>query len=494
MKKIMNPTPAIILLTLLLAACAKQEGFVFDNPLGLTESDTTSRTVFYPVNEAGPSKQGLLARLTSQEGDTALVFGMFRDDERPGPLRSLAYLPQDSDTILHVFFDDNLLVRRIANTLRDGRKGSTLLDIDDYYSYSCVFSMLSSDWSGRPAQVEGRWRVDRSLPVPAPLPVFVRSDCGPLNSISAIDWASELVAIMQTIGDLLPIDPALLPTRRLLDLQALVAAGCRSGVINTEETPAPRPFFPDDAMDALRATGNACYEHSGMATTFSVTTDADNNVFFLNVEGGKPPYSYAVNNDNFRSQPRVPGPIDPAVPHLVMVKDANACISSRIARIGQPQDLLCARLCGSTWEVVEASAEAPTEGRFIEGACDLLGSGCPRWREDRCSEGSARTYVAEVLQLQSMSLAFGNDGSGSLDYGWRRSERQRLDFSTCTLNQLVNLQEDTQEAFYWYARTPELLILYTAEGPIGQVNITDEGLLLERYFPEERETYRFRFE
>ncbi len=491
----------ILLITALLAwlaaGCFKQEGLVFDDPLsGDGESEPGQRAVFYPVNAIGPAGQGLLARLTNPEGDTAMVFGEFRSDGGR-PVRSVAYLPSGSDTALYIFFDERLLVGRIALSLRDGRKLGMLLDIDDYFSYSCALTLLSTTWDGRPAQVVGRWRVDRSLPAPAPLPVYLRNDCGSLGVFSAIDWATELATILKTVAraldGLLEVDPAIFPSDHLLAVQELLATACSGKIIHTGQAPSIRAFFPDDELYGLPVV-SPCNEHNGVATTFSVTTDDEHNAYFLNVQGGPPPYSYAINTFSFRSQPRIPGPLDPALPHLIMVRDARGCISSRIARIGAPQDALCARLCGSTWEAVEATAAAPEEGLYIEGTCELTGAGCRRWREDRCPDGTARSYVAEVLQLQSLLLSFANDGSGVLDYRWRRSDRQRLDPATCTLNRLDNLQEEESLDFFWYARSPELLVLYTAEGPLGKVNVTDGGLFFEQHFPAERETYRFRLE
>ncbi len=79
------------LLALLAAGCFKQDGLVFDNPLsGDEETEAGRRTVFYPANTIGPSGQGLLARLTDPERDTAMVFGEFRADgpasANPSPL------------------------------------------------------------------------------------------------------------------------------------------------------------------------------------------------------------------------------------------------------------------------------------------------------------------------------------------------------------------------------------------------------------------------
>jgi len=485
----------LLFLSILLAGCFNQEGLIFDSPI-IEDDDPVSAsqaTVLFEPNSAGPDGQGIIAKVYNTAGDTALFFGEFLPNGEVG-VRSLAYAKMDSDTVMHLFFEDTgPLLSSIALNLKSGRKLNTLLQFEEYLSYSCVMSLLSANWMEGSADAQWRWRVDKSADIPVPVPVYIRDECRVLRPFTQTGWAGELRQILDVVyerlNNLIYVDPAIFRGEDIIDLQQLLSQACTDSVIRETAVPATAPFYPDDAFYQLRVNDYPCLDHNGLMTRFRTTIDAEGNLIFSEVQGGVPPYSFAVDEFSFRNTAKIPGPYDPNQPHLLMVRDGNGCISSRIAYLGRPEQEACSIVCGKNWTPYEAKILQDSGLLVFEEDCDLLNGGCASLNSAYCDDGALLDYNGFTLSLEDFQLNFGITGKVTVSYRLRYSDRQEVNTETCVLQNLDDEVEEETLNYLWHARTPALLLLFDQEDLFGRIRIEGvNDLRFESYDPELRAT------
>lgn len=484
-----------LLISGFLTGCFQQEGLLFDSPV-IEDKEPAPRsdaTILYEANTVGPEGQGLVAKVYNATGDTALVFGEFSPGGKVS-IRSLAYAKMESDTVMHLFFEESgLLLSGIALNLKPGRKLNTLLRFEEYISYSCVMSLLSANWMEGRADAQWRWRVDKSTDIPVPAPVYIRDECQMLRPLTQSDWAGDLQQILEVVyerlNNLIYVDPAIFRGPDIVQLQLLLNQACMDTVILQPEAPSPAPFYPDDAFYQLSINDYPCLNHNGMMTRFRTTVDVEGNLIFSEVQGGTPPFSFAVDEFSFRNTSRISGPFDPNRPYLLMVRDGNGCISSRIGYLERPVQEACGIVCGKTWSAFEARMEQESGFPAFEENCDLLNEGCRSLATGYCNDGAALDYSDFTLAVEQFQLSFGNTGKVTVSQRFRYSARQQLNRESCSLESLDDNVVEETTTYFWYARTPQLLIIFNQEDVFGRLHIEGVGnLRFERYDPVRRTT------
>lgn len=295
-------------------------------------------TVDKPLTYYSANPDRLVADYHAPDGTQLFFFGDLDTDGEIKNISTVSYKPSQSDTSLHMMLDENNQLSYIYFDVNGERapafiKVSYALQTDSSYLYS----LYERNWAtGENTLIFESW-VRNNNGVLVGLPTYLRSDCEIENVVPSIVYNVAAVGIFAVVA------LTALPTGGTSVWVGAAAIGLFTSTIILNDVCASEnnlsntlpSNYPSNASSVESIFNNTNFVNQCINNpiAFEAKIDPMGSVTFTMVNGGTPPYSFAVEVPIFQSNYVFNMSLVAGQDILLMVRDNSGCISAKYQKV-----------------------------------------------------------------------------------------------------------------------------------------------------------------